>query len=76
MRTGKLSDSCLAVPFVLGPIFFLPALGSWWGLLLVLPIVGVLIARILNEEKVLAESLDGYREYLARVRYRLIPGLW
>jgi protein-S-isoprenylcysteine O-methyltransferase Ste14 len=52
------------------------ALGSWWGLLLVLPIVGVLAARILNEEKVLAENLEGYRDYLARVRYRIIPGLW
>jgi len=33
------------------------------------------IGRILEEEKVLSQS-DGYREYRARVRYRLVPGVF
>lgn len=32
--------------------------------------------RILNEEEVLARDLPGYREYLQRVRYRLLPYIW
>jgi protein-S-isoprenylcysteine O-methyltransferase Ste14 len=36
----------------------------------------ILIARILNEERVLGRELDGYKEYMGRVRFRLIPGIW
>lgn len=51
-------------------------LGSWWGLALV-PLFLVLIAvRIAIEERTLREGLPGYAEYAARVRYRLIPGVW
>lgn len=32
--------------------------------------------RILNEEEVLARDLPGYREYLQRVKYRLLPYIW
>lgn len=32
--------------------------------------------RILNEEKVLSEGLDGYCEYKDKVKYRLIPFVW
>jgi protein-S-isoprenylcysteine O-methyltransferase Ste14 len=35
-----------------------------------------LIWRLLDEEKFLAKSLPGYREYQSRVRYRLIPRVW
>ena len=52
------------------------ALGSWWALLPALLIVPILVLRILNEEKVLAEQLPGYREYMQKTRYRLIPGVW
>ena len=52
------------------------ALGSWWALLPALLIVPILIARIVNEEKVLAENLPGYRAYMQKTRYRLIPGIW
>ena len=52
------------------------ALGSWWALLPALLIVPILVLRILNEEKVLAEQLPGYREYTQKIRYRLIPGVW
>jgi protein-S-isoprenylcysteine O-methyltransferase Ste14 len=51
-------------------------LGSWWALLLVPVLIPILIARILNEEKVLARDLPGYVDYTHKVRYRLIPGVW
>jgi len=35
-----------------------------------------LVMRIRNEEKVLSEGLEGYKEYCDIVRYRLIPGIW
>ena len=52
------------------------ALGSLRGLVVVLLAVPVLAARILDEEKLLTEQLDGYREYITRVRSRLIPYVW
>jgi protein-S-isoprenylcysteine O-methyltransferase Ste14 len=52
------------------------ALGSYWGLLFVIPGLVVLATRILDEEKVLAHELTGYREYEQRVHYRLVPGVW
>jgi protein-S-isoprenylcysteine O-methyltransferase Ste14 len=51
-------------------------LGSWWGLVAAPLITALLIARLLMEERMLADELAGYREYAARVRYRLIPGVW
>jgi Phospholipid methyltransferase len=52
------------------------ALGSWWTLLLFPVFIPILVARILNEEKVLVRNLPGYIEYTHKVRYRLIPGVW
>lgn len=52
------------------------ALGSYWGLVLVLPGLIVLASRIRDEEKLLDEELTGYREYTRKVRYRLAPGMW
>jgi protein-S-isoprenylcysteine O-methyltransferase Ste14 len=52
------------------------ALGSWWTLLLVPGFMPILVARILNEEKVLVRDLSGYVEYTHNVRYRLIPSVW
>ncbi len=52
------------------------ALGSYWGLLFVIPSVLLLVFRILDEEKLLAGELPGYREYARRVRYRLVPNVW
>lgn len=57
-------------------IFTPPALGSWVVVPLVLPVIAVVIARLLREEKFLAANLDGYAEYRSRVRYRLLPGVW
>jgi len=52
------------------------ALGSMWGVLVIVAILPALIWRLLDEEKFLAKNLPGYPEYQARVRYRLIPRVW
>lgn len=52
------------------------ALGSYWGLLFVIPGIAVLVFRILDEEKLLIADLPGYREYAQHVRYRLVPNVW
>jgi protein-S-isoprenylcysteine O-methyltransferase Ste14 len=57
-------------------IFSPLALGSYWAVLPALLLIFVLVARIRNEEKVLLEELAGYGEYMQRVRFRLIPGIW
>ncbi len=51
-------------------------LGSISGVLLALALVGLLVVRIFGEEKPLARDLKGYREYLRKVRYRLVPHIW
>lgn len=53
-----------------------PALGSWWVLIPALLLQGVIIMRLLDEEKYLSGSLEGYSDYCHNVRYRLIPGVW
>jgi len=52
------------------------ALGSWWGLLTVVPMTLVIVWRLLDEEKFLAKNLAGYSEYQNAVRYRLLPLVW
>lgn len=52
------------------------ALGSYWALLPSVFIIPILVARIRNEESVLARDLKGYRDYLRSTRYRLLPGIW
>ena len=52
------------------------ALGSWWGVLIVVAILPALIWRLFDEEKFLARNLPGYVEYRNSVRYRLIPMVW
>ncbi len=60
-------------------LFFVGApllLGSWWDVALS-PLFAVLFAfRIAIEERALRAGLPGYADYTARVRYRLVPGLW
>lgn len=53
-----------------------PALGSLWGLIPAVLLVGLLVLRTALEDKTLQEELPGYREYANRVRYRLLPGIW
>ena len=67
-------------PMYLATLFmFLPLpliLGSLFGLIPMVLYVPLIIARILNEEKVLCEGLKGYPEYTQKVKYRLIPFIW
>ncbi|MFZ0230216.1 MAG: isoprenylcysteine carboxylmethyltransferase family protein [Mycobacterium sp.] len=52
------------------------ALGSYWGLIFVLPGLVVLALRIRDEEGLLEQELSGYREYEQKVHYRLVPHVW
>jgi protein-S-isoprenylcysteine O-methyltransferase Ste14 len=52
------------------------ALGSYWGLLALAFMLPFLVWRLVDEEQVLACELPGYSDYRARVRYRLVPGIW
>jgi protein-S-isoprenylcysteine O-methyltransferase Ste14 len=52
------------------------SLGSWWGLIMVVPMASVIIVRLLEEEKFLIINLSGYPEYQKKVRYRLLPHIW
>lgn len=52
------------------------ALGSFWGLLALAPMSATIVARLLDEERVLSSSLPGYGAYLRHVRYRLVPRVW
>ncbi|HEY5882162.1 MAG TPA: isoprenylcysteine carboxylmethyltransferase family protein [Nakamurella sp.] len=60
-------------------VFFLTTpllLGSWWGLALAPVIIVVLALRSVLEERTLTAELAGYGDYVARVRYRLVPLVW
>ncbi|MEO3761238.1 isoprenylcysteine carboxylmethyltransferase family protein [Mycobacterium sp. B14F4] len=52
------------------------ALDSFWGLLMILLALPVLVLRIVDEEALLRQALSGYVEYTQTVRYRLIPHVW
>ena len=52
------------------------ALGSWWGLLFWLPMTAAIVVRSLAEERTLTANLPGYGAYLAKVRWRLVPGVF
>jgi protein-S-isoprenylcysteine O-methyltransferase Ste14 len=52
------------------------ALGSWWGFLIFILIVLVIVWRLIDEEKFLSKNLQGYAEYRQRIQYRLVPLVW
>jgi protein-S-isoprenylcysteine O-methyltransferase Ste14 len=52
------------------------ALGTWWGVLVMLAMIAGLVARLRDEEIYLIRNLHGYQAYLRKVRYRLVPGVW
>jgi protein-S-isoprenylcysteine O-methyltransferase Ste14 len=52
------------------------ALGSWWALLPAAGVAGVLVRRVILEDLFLHRELSGYQAYAAKVRYRLLPGIW
>lgn len=57
----------LAIPLVLG---------SWISFAIMLLYPVAIVARIGNEEKVLEEGLQGYKDYKKKVKYRLLPFIW
>ena len=59
--------ACLSMPLVLGSVI------SFVIMLAYIPIISM---RIRNEEQVLEEGLEGYKEYKQRVRYKVIPLIW
>lgn len=52
------------------------ALGSWWGLFILVIMIPALAVRIIDEEKLLLTNLSGYDEYMKKVKYRLFPNIW
>ena len=57
----------LSMPLMLGSLFAFAVFCTY-------PII--IAFRIRGEEKLLEAELDGYREYKAKVKYRLVPFLW
>ena len=76
--TGMYSIVRHPMYLVIIPIYiFSPlALGSYIALIAGALFPFTLILRIMNEEKVLIDGLDGYKEYMKKVKYRLIPYIW
>jgi len=58
--------------FAVTPLF----LGSFWALIPAAFVVILFVIRTKLEDSTLQNKLSGYKEYAARVRYRLIPGIW
>jgi protein-S-isoprenylcysteine O-methyltransferase Ste14 len=67
-------------PMYSGVIFFFLGvallLGSWWGAAITPIFIGLFAVRSVIEEKTLIAGLQGYRDYVEQVRYRLVPGIW
>lgn len=67
-------------PMYAGALLFIAGvpllLGSWWGLAAGVGLVLIIAMRAVFEEQTLAAELEGYADYAARVRYRLVPYLW
>ena len=67
-------------PLYASTLILLPSiallLGSAWGLAWCLIMFGLLFVRTWLEDAALANELVGYSDYSAKVRYRLIPGVW
>jgi protein-S-isoprenylcysteine O-methyltransferase Ste14 len=59
--------------FYLGTPFLF---GSRWALIPAILAAAVLVVRTALEDKTLQAELPGYKEYVERVRYRLLPGIW
>jgi len=67
-------------PGYAGNILALPgivlALGSVWTIIPVIVALIIAVIRTALEDKTLQEELPGYWDYVRRVRYRLIPGVF
>ncbi|MDD2554309.1 MAG: isoprenylcysteine carboxyl methyltransferase [Desulfotomaculaceae bacterium] len=51
-------------------------LGSIYGIVIGLAMFFLIAARIVGEEKMLVNELEGYEDYQKKVRYRLLPYIW
>jgi protein-S-isoprenylcysteine O-methyltransferase Ste14 len=51
-------------------------LGSWCAFGPAFLLAVTMIVRTALEDKTLQQELEGYKEYAARVQYRLVPGVW
>ena len=51
-------------------------LGSLWALIPAGVTLVLFVIRTILEDRTLQNELDGYGEYAARVKYRLIPGIY
>lgn len=51
-------------------------LGSVYSFIIFLAYPFIIVKRLKNEEKLLEKELEGYKEYKAKVKYRLIPFIW
>ena len=51
-------------------------LGSAFGLLLALVLIGLFVRRAVLEERLLREDLPGYDAYMTQVTSRFIPHVW
>jgi protein-S-isoprenylcysteine O-methyltransferase Ste14 len=56
-----------AVPFLMD---------SWWTLIPAFLSFLVIVIRTRLEDDFLQKSLDGYKDFTQKVRYRLFPGIW
>jgi protein-S-isoprenylcysteine O-methyltransferase Ste14 len=67
-------------PMYAAILLFIPGtallLGSWYGLLVGLIIVGMVARRAVLEERTLRGELKGYDAYMAQVKYRFVPHVW
>jgi protein-S-isoprenylcysteine O-methyltransferase Ste14 len=53
------------------------ALGSWFSAAILIALsLPFLLHRAITEDRVLQAELPGYRDYAARVRWRVLPGIW
>jgi len=52
------------------------AIGSWMGLAPMAVFAGLILKRVILEDRFLRENLEGYLQYSREVRWRLVPGLW
>ena len=51
-------------------------LASGMAFVIFLAYPAIIVKRIRGEEALLARELEGYSEYMQKVRYRLIPFVW
>lgn len=58
---------CMSAPILLG---------SLWALIPGVAAIVLMIIRTSFEDRMLQAELPGYQDYVQKVRYRLIPGIW